>query len=141
MRRAEGGAKNVGIFRVKNHDFTPKNHIFSDCGGRCEIFGVFRVKNHDFTPKNHIFSNFRGGARRLELPCIPEEFVFFNSFTRNQINSRCIRWCLTLVGLYTFTVISRTQPVDVIFHVMLTNAHVSRKHCIRHHNFPPVNKL
>ena len=26
------------------------------------IFGVFRVKNHDFTPKNHIFSNFRGGA-------------------------------------------------------------------------------
>ena len=26
------------------------------------IFGVFRVKNHDFTPKNHIFSNFRGGG-------------------------------------------------------------------------------
>jgi hypothetical protein len=27
------------------------------------MFGVFRVKNHDFTPKNHIFFNFRGGAR------------------------------------------------------------------------------
>ena len=26
-RRAEGGAKNVGVFRVKNHDFTPKNHM------------------------------------------------------------------------------------------------------------------
>ena len=26
------------------------------------IFGVFRVKNHDFTPKNHIFSTFRVGA-------------------------------------------------------------------------------
>ena len=25
-----------------------------------KIFGVFRVKNHDFTPKNNIFSNFRG---------------------------------------------------------------------------------
>jgi hypothetical protein len=25
------------------------------------MFEVFRVKNHDFTPKNHIFSNFRGG--------------------------------------------------------------------------------
>ena len=25
-------------------------------------FGVFRVKNHDFTPKNHIFSNFFGGG-------------------------------------------------------------------------------
>jgi hypothetical protein len=26
--RAEGGAKIVGVFCVKNHDFTPKNHIF-----------------------------------------------------------------------------------------------------------------
>ena len=33
MRRAEGGAKNVGVFRVKNHDFTPKNHIFSNFRG------------------------------------------------------------------------------------------------------------
>jgi hypothetical protein len=50
LRRAEGGAKIFGVFRVKNHDFTPKNHIFSNCGGRREIFGVFRVKNHHFTP-------------------------------------------------------------------------------------------
>jgi hypothetical protein len=28
--------------------------------GGAKIFGVFRVKNHDFTQKNHIFSNFRG---------------------------------------------------------------------------------
>ena len=26
------------------------------------MFAVFRVKNHDFTPKNLIFSNFRGGG-------------------------------------------------------------------------------
>jgi hypothetical protein len=26
-RRAEGGAKIFGVFRVKNHDFTPKKHI------------------------------------------------------------------------------------------------------------------
>ena len=38
FRRAEGGAKIFGLFRVKNHDFTPKNHIFSNCGGRCEHF-------------------------------------------------------------------------------------------------------
>ena len=44
LRRAEGGAK---------------------------IFGVFRVKNHDFTPKNHTFSNFRGGARRVRPPLDP----------------------------------------------------------------------
>ena len=31
LRRAEGGAKIFGVFRVKNHDFTPKNHIFSNC--------------------------------------------------------------------------------------------------------------
>ena len=30
--------------------------------GGANIFGVFRVKNHDFTPKNHIFPNFRGGG-------------------------------------------------------------------------------
>jgi hypothetical protein len=30
LRRAEGGVKIVGVFRVKNHDFTPKNHIFSN---------------------------------------------------------------------------------------------------------------
>ena len=28
LRLAEGGAKFFGLFRVKNHDFTPKNHIF-----------------------------------------------------------------------------------------------------------------
>jgi hypothetical protein len=34
MRRAEGGAEIVGVFRVKNHDFTPTNHIFSNFGVR-----------------------------------------------------------------------------------------------------------
>jgi hypothetical protein len=24
-----GALKTIGLFRVKNHDFTPKNHIFS----------------------------------------------------------------------------------------------------------------
>ena len=35
--------------------------------GGANIFWVFRVKNHDFTPKNLIFSNFRGSAR-LQCP-------------------------------------------------------------------------
>jgi hypothetical protein len=40
--------------------------------GAAKIFGVFRVKNHDFTPKkNHIFSNFRGGVRRVRPPLDP----------------------------------------------------------------------
>ena len=33
LRRVEGGAKIVGVFRMKNHDYTPKNHIFSNFRG------------------------------------------------------------------------------------------------------------
>ena len=35
LRRAEGSVKNFGVFRVKNHNFTPKNHIFSNFRGGC----------------------------------------------------------------------------------------------------------
>jgi len=33
-RRAEGGVNIFGVFRVKNHDFMQKNHIFPILGGR-----------------------------------------------------------------------------------------------------------
>ena len=33
LRRAEGGANIFGVFRVKNHDFTPKDYIFSNFMG------------------------------------------------------------------------------------------------------------
>ena len=36
--------------------------------GGAKIFGVFRVKNHDFTPKNHMFSNFRGARAGCAPP-------------------------------------------------------------------------
>ena len=58
LRRAKGGAKIVGVFREKNHDFAAKNHIFPILGGAREIFGVFHVKNHDFTPKISYFYQF-----------------------------------------------------------------------------------
>ena len=32
LRRPEWGAKIFGVFRVKNHDFTPKNHYFPILG-------------------------------------------------------------------------------------------------------------
>ena len=44
---------------------------FAPNEGGLEYFGVFRVKNHDFTPKNHILSNFRRGTRRVRLPLYP----------------------------------------------------------------------
>ena len=33
LRREEGGANNFGVFRVKNYDFMPKNHIFTNFRG------------------------------------------------------------------------------------------------------------
>jgi hypothetical protein len=44
LRRAEGGAKIVGVLRVKNHDFTPKNHIFSNLRGG--LLMTFNDKKH-----------------------------------------------------------------------------------------------
>ena len=56
--------------------------------GGTKIFGVLRVKNHDFTPKNHIFSNFRGGARRVRPPpgSAPENYIFHSTY--NGLYSR-----------------------------------------------------
>jgi hypothetical protein len=53
--KSERDAKIFGVFRVKNHDFTPKNHMCSIAEGGAKLFEAFRVKNHDFTPKNHYF--------------------------------------------------------------------------------------
>ena len=58
--RTEGGAKIVGVFRVKKITILLQKIIFFPIAeGGAKIVGVFRVKNHDFTPKNDIFSNFR----------------------------------------------------------------------------------
>ena len=48
-------------------------------GGR-KIFGVFRVKNHDFMPKNHIFSNFRGARAGYAPPLDPPLWQLQNKF-------------------------------------------------------------
>ena len=70
IRRAEGGAKIFGVFRWKNHDFTPKSHIFSNCEERREnVWGISFEKSRFYT--NIFFSNFRGGARRVRPPLDP----------------------------------------------------------------------
>ena len=50
----------MGHFVGKITILRPKILFFPIAEGDAKIFGVFCVKNHDFTPKNHIFSNFRG---------------------------------------------------------------------------------
>ena len=56
LRRAEGGAQIFGVFRVKNHDFTPKNINFSNCGGRCEnCWGISCEKSQFYAKKTYFF--------------------------------------------------------------------------------------
>ena len=93
LPRPEGGAKIFGVFRVKNHDFTTKNHIFSNFrGGVRGIFGVFRVKNHDCMPRNHIFSNFRGARAGCTPPGSAPATVSMTLMQCHFDNS-CSSWC------------------------------------------------
>ena len=67
MRRAEGDAKIVGVFRVKNHDFTPKNQIVSNCGGRREnCWGISCEKSRFYAKKSYFFPIWGGGGGRAE---------------------------------------------------------------------------
>ena len=56
MRRAEEGANILGVFRVKNHYFTPKNHSFYNYGGRREKFwGISCEKSRFYAKKTYFF--------------------------------------------------------------------------------------
>ena len=71
LRRAEGGSNIFGVFRVKNHDFTPKNHIFSNCGGRREHFWGISYEKSRFYANKFDFFQFQGGrAPPWIRPCI-----------------------------------------------------------------------
>jgi hypothetical protein len=54
LRRAEGGAKIFGVFRVKNHDFTPKNHIFPILGGGARNFWGISCEKSRRQPSCHM---------------------------------------------------------------------------------------
>jgi hypothetical protein len=62
---ANGGGKNLGVFRVKNHDFTPKNHIFSNCGGRREKYWGISCEKSRFYAKKSYFFQLRREARKI----------------------------------------------------------------------------
>ena len=60
LRRAEGGAKIVGVFRVKNHDFTPKNYFFpilggGGGGGARNFWGISCEKSRFYANKSYIY--------------------------------------------------------------------------------------
>ena len=64
LRRAEEGANILGVFRVKNHYFTPKNHSFYNYGGRREKFwGISCEKSRFYAKKTYFFPILGGGGR------------------------------------------------------------------------------
>jgi hypothetical protein len=65
MRRAEGGGNIFGVFRVKNHYFTPKNHIFSNCGGKRENCWGSSCDKSRFYAKKSYFFQMRRKTRKL----------------------------------------------------------------------------
>ena len=55
--------------------------LFPIAEGYAKILGVFRVKNHDFTPKNHMFSNFRGAHPGSAPDYATEELIEYIYFS------------------------------------------------------------
>ena len=78
--RAEGGAKIVGVFRVKNHDFTPKNNIFSSFRGR----GSRRMRPLD-SPLLDLLVNIKCSTLFMVVYCIAE---LFNDKMKKKISHR-----------------------------------------------------
>ena len=76
LRRAEGGPKNVGVFRVRNHNFMPKNHIFS---------------------------NFRGGGGGVHRVCPPPPPVLcIDSMIKSFKNDNWQAMCLLFHYIFPF---------------------------------------
>ena len=61
LRRAEEGANILGVFRVKNHYFTPKNHSFYNYRGRREKFWGISCEKSRFYAKKTFFFPILGG--------------------------------------------------------------------------------
>jgi hypothetical protein len=70
-----------GQFQWQTHDFKLGGGA-KNCAERREtrkFVGVFRVKNHDFTPKNLIFPNFRGHEPGAPPPGSAPKFYWWRT--------------------------------------------------------------
>ena len=68
LRRAEGGAKNLGYFVWKNTILRQKIIFFPIAEGGAKNVGVFRVKITILRQKILFFPILGGGARRVRPP-------------------------------------------------------------------------
>jgi hypothetical protein len=89
LRRPEGGSNIFGVYRVKNHDFTPKNLIFSNWRGRRENFwGISCEKSRSYAKKIIFFPILGVDARRVR-PSLDPPLVYVRHDLRvlNKIES------------------------------------------------------
>jgi hypothetical protein len=105
LRRAEGGAKIFGVFRVKNHDFTPKNHIFPILGGGVRNFWVISCEKSRFYAKKIIFLPILGGGRAgCAPPLNPPLGVYIQLFVGITLTIIIFSKNETLTIFYTFII-------------------------------------
>jgi hypothetical protein len=64
LRRAEAGAKFVWVFRVKNHDFTTKNGIFSNFR-----WGAGQIHPPPGSARAYVRVNYTKRCTRLAVAC------------------------------------------------------------------------
>ena len=68
-----------------------------------KMFGVFRVKNHDFAPKNLIFSNFRGAPPPpLDPPLIPHGSTMNCDEDTDAGNAKAAKHTHFAIGICSF---------------------------------------
>ena len=76
LRRAEEGANILGVFRLKNHYFTPKNHSFYNYGGRREKFwDISCEKSRFYAKKTYFFPILGGGGGTSSSSSFPSHCV------------------------------------------------------------------
>jgi hypothetical protein len=96
--------KFLGYFVWKITILRQKIIFFPIVEGGAKIYGVFRVKNHDFTPTNHILSNFRGAPPSPWIcPCYWAFEVkwFRENRTPCWFMFQCVRHSIILVKTLT----------------------------------------
>jgi hypothetical protein len=62
LRRPEEGANILGVFRVKNHYFTPKISFYNYGGRREKFWGISCEKSRFYAKKTYFFPILGGGA-------------------------------------------------------------------------------
>jgi hypothetical protein len=83
--------------------------FFPIAEGGAKIFEVFRVKNHDFTTKNHIFFNFRGGGRASGSPPLDRPWSYILVYCHGKVETLSLTILSQNISKITATILWITQ--------------------------------